>query len=162
MNGILMTTTKRNMAAEPANDEYTTTKVAIVEDNPTLRQYLSDLIASTPGYKCVCTCESAEEALEKIPAQRPHVVLMDIHLPGESGIACTARLREKMPKIQVIMLTVYKDIQMIFQAIKEGGPSIDKSVLMPPWGDTFSDDEIRDLVVYLRGLCKCAFGAASP
>ncbi len=115
-----MTMTDRNMAAEPANDDYATTKVAIVEDNPTLRQYLSELIANTPGYRCVCTCESAEEALEKIPAQRPHVVLMDIHLPGESGIYCTARLREKMPKIQVIMLTVYKDIQMIFQALKAG------------------------------------------
>jgi cytochrome c oxidase cbb3-type subunit 3 len=49
----------------------------------------------------------------------------------------------------------------IFKVIKEGGPSIDKSVLMPPWGDTFSDDEIRDLVAYLRQLCKCAFGAGS-
>jgi DNA-binding NarL/FixJ family response regulator len=108
------------MAVESFSDDYATTKVAIVEDNPTLRQYLSELITNTPGYRCVCTCESAEEALEKIPAQRPHVVLMDSHLPGESGIYCTARLREKMPKIQVIMLTVYKDIQMIFQALKAG------------------------------------------
>ena len=45
---------------------------------------------------------------------------MDIHLPGESGIACTARLREKMPNVQVIMLTVYKDIKVIFQALKAG------------------------------------------
>ena len=48
--------------------------------------------------------------------------------------------------------------EQIFKVIKEGGPSIDKSVLMPPWGDTFSDDEIRDLVAHLRTLCKCAFG----
>ena len=108
------------MTGEPSTDEFTTTKVAIVEDNATLRQYLSELITGTPGYRCVCTCDSAEDALEKIPACRPHVVLMDIHLPGESGIACTARLREQMPKIQVIMLTVYKDIQMIFQALKAG------------------------------------------
>lgn len=108
------------MAAEPPSDDYAATKVAIVEDNPTLRQYLSELITNTPGYRCVCACASAEEALEKIPVERPHVVLMDIHLPGESGIACTARLRAKMPKIQVIMLTVYKDIQMIFQALKAG------------------------------------------
>src|SRR5476651_1956724 len=108
------------MAVEPSIDDYTTTKVAIVEDNPTLRQYLSELITNTPSYRCVCACESAEEAWEKIPAQRPHVVLMDIHLPGESGIACTAWLREKMPKIQVIMLTVYKDIQTIFKALKAG------------------------------------------
>jgi len=51
--------------------------------------------------------------------------------------------------------------ETIFKVIKEGGPSIDKSVLMPPWGDTFSDEEIRELVVHLRKLCKCSFGAGS-
>jgi DNA-binding NarL/FixJ family response regulator len=96
------------------------TKIAIVEDNATLRQYLAEFIGGTPGYRCVCACASAEEALTRIPAASPHVVLMDIHLPGESGIACTARLRQKMPDLQVIMLTVYKDIKMIFQALKAG------------------------------------------
>lgn len=96
------------------------TKVAIVEDNATLRQYLAKFIGDTPGHRCVCACGSAEEALTKIPTHHPHVVLMDIHLPGESGIACTARLRQKMPELQVIMLTVYKDIKMIFQALKAG------------------------------------------
>ncbi len=71
------------------------TKVAIVEDSPTLRQYLAELIGGTPGHRCVCACASAEEALVKIPAAQPNVVLMDIHLPGESGIACTAQLRQK-------------------------------------------------------------------
>ena len=51
--------------------------------------------------------------------------------------------------------------ETIFKVIKEGGPSIDKSVLMPPWVDTFSDEEIRELVVHLRKLCKCSFGAGS-
>jgi len=96
------------------------TKIAIVEDNATLRQYLVEFIGRTPGHRCVCACASAEEALVRIPAASPHVVLMDIHLPGESGIACTARLRQKMPDLQVIMLTVYKDIKMIFQALKVG------------------------------------------
>ena len=98
------------------------TKVAIVEDNATLRKYLAELIGHTPGHKCVCACASAEEAVVEIPKHRPNVVLMDIHLPGESGIACTARLREKMPDLQVIMLTVYKDIKTIFQALKAGAP----------------------------------------
>jgi DNA-binding NarL/FixJ family response regulator len=96
------------------------TKVAIVEDNATLRKYLAEVISNTPAHRCVCACQSAEEALIEIPAHRPNVVLMDIHLPGESGIACTARLREKMPNLQVIMLTVYKYIKMIFQALKAG------------------------------------------
>lgn len=47
----------------------------------------------------------------------------------------------------------------LFKVIKEGGLSIDKSVLMPPWGDTLSDDEIHDMVQYLRKLCKCTAGS---
>lgn len=96
------------------------TRIAIVEDNATLRQYLAELISRTAGYSCVCTCGSAEEAMVKLPELRPHVVLMDIHLPGKSGVACTAFLRDKMPKVQVIMLTVYKDMDTIFQALKAG------------------------------------------
>jgi len=46
----------------------------------------------------------------------------------------------------------------LFKVIKEGGFAISKSVLMPPWGDTFTDDEINDLVIYLRDLCKCKYG----
>ena len=65
------------------------TKIAIVEDNAMLRKYLAELIDKTPGYRCVSLCGSAEEAIAEIPAQKPNVVLMDIHLPGESGIACT-------------------------------------------------------------------------
>lgn len=105
--------------AEQAGIEILTT-VAVVEDNPTLRKYLADLIGGTKGHKCVCACESAEEALVEIPKHRPNVVLMDIHLPGESGIVCTARLRQVMPDVEIIMLTVYKDIKMIFQALKAG------------------------------------------
>lgn len=49
--------------------------------------------------------------------------------------------------------------ETIFKAIKEGGPSIDKSILMPPWDATMSDEEIKDLVQHLRLLCKCKFGS---
>jgi DNA-binding NarL/FixJ family response regulator len=110
------------MSVQPLNGNNAglMTKVAIVEDNATLRQYLAELISNTAGHRCVCACASAEEALDQIPNARPDVVLMDIHLPGESGIACTARLREIVPKTHVIMLTVYKDIQVIFQALKAG------------------------------------------
>ena len=96
------------------------TRIAIVEDNETMRQTLVKLIEGAPGCKCVCVCASAEEALEKLPAAKPDVALMDINMPGQSGIACTAQLTVTMPKLQVIMLTVYKDIQLIFQALKAG------------------------------------------
>jgi cytochrome c oxidase cbb3-type subunit 3 len=48
--------------------------------------------------------------------------------------------------------------EQLFKVVKEGGLAIDKSVIMPPWGDTFSDEEIRDLVQHMRGLCKCQYG----
>jgi DNA-binding NarL/FixJ family response regulator len=94
--------------------------VAIIEDNQTVRNTLRELIEAAPGYECVCTCGTAKEAMGEIPKARPDVVLMDIHLPGESGITCTARLKERLPGLHVIMLTVYKDIEVIFQALKAG------------------------------------------
>ena len=96
------------------------TKVAVVEDNATYRRFLVDLINNTAACRCVAACRSAEEGLAKIPPQHPDVVLMDIHLPGASGIVCTARLRDVAPNTQVLMLTVYRDIKMIFQALKAG------------------------------------------
>ena len=95
-----------NVAASKAVESLMTS-VAIVEDSATLRSFLVDLINATRGHRCVCACGSAEEALVQIPKHRPEVVLMDIHLPGESGVTCTARLREELPQTQVIMLTVY-------------------------------------------------------
>ena len=96
------------------------TKVAIIEDNDTMRKMLVELINSEPEYRCVCACSSSSEALVEVPKHQPDVALMDIHLPDESGIACTARLTEKMPDLQVIMVTVYKDTDLIFQALKAG------------------------------------------
>ncbi len=97
------------------------TAVAIVEDNSTVRQTLHDWIDGAPGCHCVCACATAKEALTAIPQHCPDVALMDINLPGgESGIACTARLKKLLPKLQIIMLTVYKDHDLIFQALQAG------------------------------------------
>ncbi len=96
------------------------TTVALVEDNDTVRQTLSELIQNAPGFRCVCACATAKEAMSEIPKSQPEVVLMDIHLPGESGIACTARLKAKLPNLHVIILTVYKDTELIFRALKAG------------------------------------------
>lgn len=96
------------------------TNVAVIEDNLTMRKMLAELVNSAPGYHCVCTCSTAKEALTELPKHQPDVALMDIHLPDESGIVCTARLTEKMPKLQVIIVTVYKDTELIFEALKAG------------------------------------------
>jgi DNA-binding NarL/FixJ family response regulator len=96
------------------------TTVAIIEDNNTMRTMLAELIDGAPGYRCVCACSTSKEALIEVPKHQPDVALMDIHLPDESGIACTARLTGQMPNLQVIMVTVYKDTDLIFQALKAG------------------------------------------
>jgi DNA-binding NarL/FixJ family response regulator len=96
------------------------TTVAIVEDSPSIRRSLQEWVNSAPGHKCVCACGDAESALKEIPPLKPDVVLMDIHLPGDSGIACTARLKHAMPEIQVIVVTVYRDRDLLFQALKAG------------------------------------------
>ena len=96
------------------------TTVAIIEDNTTMRETLVELINSTPGYKCICACSTSKEALAQVPKHHPDVALMDINLPDESGIACTAQLTVKMPDLQVIMVTVYADTDLILQALKAG------------------------------------------
>jgi len=96
------------------------TTVAIVEDNAVMRKTFRQWIDAAPGFRCVCACTTAEEALAEIPRLKPDVVLMDIHLPGESGIACTARLKEALPSVQVIIVTVYRNQEVIFQALQAG------------------------------------------
>jgi len=97
------------------------TTVAIVEDNATIRNTFRQWIEAVPDFRCACACASAEEALIEIPRHKPDVVLMDIHLPpGETGIACTAQLKEKLPSVQVIIVTVYRNHELIFQALEAG------------------------------------------
>src|SRR5215471_21233679 len=94
--------------------------VAIVEDNLELRTSLARYINESPDLRCTSLCRSSEEALKILPGSPPDVVLMDIQLPGISGIACTAWLKQKLPNLRVMMLTVYKDSEAIFDALKAG------------------------------------------
>lgn len=94
--------------------------VGIVEDNRELRTSLVRMVDAARGYRCVCACSTAEEALREMPSTQPQVVLMDIHLPHRSGIECTRRLRDLSPATQVLILTVYDDNDNIFNALKAG------------------------------------------
>jgi DNA-binding NarL/FixJ family response regulator len=96
------------------------TEVAIVEDNAALGAGLRKIVESAEDFRCLGVWTSAEEALKKIDAFRPQVVLMDINLPGMSGIEATARIKQHLPDIQVIMVTVYRDHDQIFAALKAG------------------------------------------
>lgn len=96
------------------------TKVAIVEDNRTTREGLETIVNLSSDFKCVATCPTAEEALEVLPRVKPELVLMDIQLPNMSGVDCVARLKELLPEIKAIMVTVYEDPDRIFRALRAG------------------------------------------
>jgi DNA-binding NarL/FixJ family response regulator len=95
-------------------------RVAIVEDHRDLREGLRVLIDGTPGYRCLGAFRTMEEALPRISADTPDVVLADIGLPGMSGIEGVRILRERHPGLQLLMLTVYDDDDRIFEALCAG------------------------------------------
>src|SRR5215467_1543214 len=97
-----------------------TIRVAIIEDIRTLRDGLSALIDGTAGFQCTGRFRSAEEAIEKLRDNLPHVVLADIGLPGMSGIEAVRLLREQFPSLTLLMLTVYDDDDRVFEALCAG------------------------------------------
>jgi DNA-binding NarL/FixJ family response regulator len=96
------------------------TRIAIVEDNKVIRESLAAYVHTDPGLRCVCACGSAAEALSELPRHQPDIVLMDIQLPGQSGIECTAQLKQLLPEVKIIMVTVYGDPDRIFKALRAG------------------------------------------
>ncbi|MDB6111750.1 MAG: Two component transcriptional regulator, LuxR family [Pedosphaera sp.] len=95
-------------------------KVALVEDQPKVRESWTRLLNSFPDFSCVCACATGEEALRIIPQEQPDVVLMDIFLPRMSGIECTARLKALLPKAQIVILTAMDDQELVFMALEAG------------------------------------------
>jgi DNA-binding NarL/FixJ family response regulator len=95
-------------------------QIAIVEDEKTVREGLKLLIDGTEGYNCVAVYPDAEEALREIFEIQPDVVLMDIHLPGMSGIECVTQLKKQEADFQIIMLTIYEDDEQIFRSLAAG------------------------------------------
>ena len=91
-------------------------RVAIVEDNEKIREGMAVLINGSPEFSCVATYETAEDALKYLPGKKFDVVLMDIGLPGMSGIECVKELKKILPDAQVMMLTVYEDDDRVFKS----------------------------------------------
>jgi DNA-binding NarL/FixJ family response regulator len=94
--------------------------VGIVEDDRELRESLTKVIGGRSQLHCVGACRSGEEALKLLPSVAPDVVLMDINLPGMTGLKCTALLKDRLPKTQILMLTVYSNNAYIFEALQAG------------------------------------------
>ncbi len=97
-----------------------TIAVSIVEDDVRVRGALARLIDRSEGFRCVSQHPSAENALQELPSVKPAVVLMDINLPGINGVECVRRLKPLLPETQIVILTVYEDTDLIFDALTAG------------------------------------------
>jgi DNA-binding NarL/FixJ family response regulator len=92
----------------------------LVEDHARMRESFALALNESSTVRCVATYATGEEALRAIPAAPPDVVLMDIHLPRMSGIACVARLKAVLPGLQILMLTRFEENGIIFEALQAG------------------------------------------
>jgi DNA-binding NarL/FixJ family response regulator len=95
-------------------------RVSIVEDNRGTRESLTELLGRAPALRFVSAHPSGEDALQQMPSAAPDVVLMDINLPKMNGIECVARLKEQLPRTQVLMLTTYEESDLIFDSLRRG------------------------------------------
>jgi DNA-binding NarL/FixJ family response regulator len=95
-------------------------KVAIFEDNRMLRESLEELVNNTRGMVCTGAFSDANRLLRNMQLANPDVVMMDINMPGISGIEAVQFIREKFPQVQILMQTVFEDKEKIFAAICAG------------------------------------------
>jgi DNA-binding NarL/FixJ family response regulator len=94
--------------------------LAIVEDLDEVREGLKQFISLNPEFIVLDTFQTAEEALYDLPRLNPDIVIMDINLPGMSGIECIRQVKNKTPRTQFMMFTVYENDEKVFEALKAG------------------------------------------
>ena len=94
--------------------------IVLVEDDYKTRKNLEELLRGESRVRCVGIYPNGEAAVAEIPALKPEVALVDINLPGMSGIECVARLKKMLPKLQVLMLTKYEESDLIFSSLRAG------------------------------------------
>ena len=109
-----------NETSQPMDGTQKEIRTAVVEDMRDIREGLTTLINFTPGFSCTGGYRSMEEAIPRISANVPDVLLSDIGLPGMDGIEGTRILKEKFPDMTILMLTVYDDDERIFDALCAG------------------------------------------
>jgi len=94
--------------------------VSIVEDDIPAREIIAGWIRDTEGFELLSEYDDAETAVVQLPHLRPSVVLFDINLPGINGIECVRKLKPRLPETQFVMVTVYEDVNHIFNALSAG------------------------------------------
>lgn len=94
--------------------------VLLVDDHLVVREGLRTILSSEPGFNVVGEASSGEEALDKVGELRPHIVLMDISMPGMGGIEATRLIKKEHPTIAVVILTMYDSEVYVLEAIRCG------------------------------------------
>jgi DNA-binding NarL/FixJ family response regulator len=112
--------TDQDRSSQPQEQGTRSISVAIIEDQPDIREGLTLLIGESAGFRVAATFGSMEEALPNLGKSLPDIALIDIGLPGMSGVEGIRRLRELHPELLVVMLTVYGDDERIFEAMCAG------------------------------------------
>lgn len=123
-------------------------KVVIVEDSEKIRLGLKMLIDGTSSYKCVGDYETCESMFEEVEKLKPDVVMMDIDLPGMSGIDGIRKLRQIFPDLRILVLTIYDESDTVFQALCAGLADIWLKKLLLP-------DCWKLLTKLLRAVLQC-------
>lgn len=95
-------------------------KILLVDDHEVVRLGLKSLLANYPKFEVVAEAGNAEEAIRRAGEYKPDVIVMDIRLPGKSGIEATREIIAKRPETKVIMLTTFADDELLFDAISAG------------------------------------------
>ena len=121
--------------------------VAIVEDHPDIRAGTSYILRSSKSISVVGEMERAEDLLDRFDQLKPDVVLMDVNLPGMSGIEATALLKSEHPRVEIVILSVLEDEENVFKAICSGASGYVTKPVMP--------DRLLDAV-------EQAFGGGTP
>jgi len=116
----MMSTQSQSPVVASSADQPSSVSVAIIEDHREFRDYLTALISGTEGFKCTGSFRSVEEALPRINAHVPDVILLDIGLPGMSGIEGIRLFKERYPEILLLTLTIHDDDERIFDALCAG------------------------------------------
>ena len=99
-------------------------RVLIVEDDAEIRNSFSLIVNSSQKFMVVNAYGTCEEAMDNINRDKPEIVLMDIELPGINGIQATKHIKDKNPHIDIVMVTVYEDSELVFEALKAGASEI--------------------------------------